>query len=158
MNWIAPVFLGIAATAAFTIVMQLATGLRFTRMNFPFIFGTLFTANRFKAIIFGLILHFLVGVLLAFVYFWFLLFSGWLSIWFALVLGILQGLFVMTVGCAILPACHPRMADENYGPQAAKLLEPPGFLGMNYGFFTPLVILVAHSIFGLCLGLLVFFK
>jgi hypothetical protein len=32
------------------------------------------------------------------------------------------------------------------------MLEPPGFLGLNYGFSTPLSIVIAHVVFGIILG------
>jgi hypothetical protein len=157
MNWVVLIVLGFLATTAFTIIMELAIGLRFTRMNIPFILGALFSPNRSKANVYGILLHFLVGPCLAFVYFWIMYALGWLSIWFGLILGIFQGIFLVSVGCAILPACHHRMTNEEYGPQAAKLLEPPGFLGMNYGFFTPIVIVIAHAVYGLCVGAIAFF-
>ena len=52
----------------------------------------------------------------------------------------------------ILPALHPRMANEQYGPTIVRQLEPPGFLGLHYGWRTPLSVLLAHAIFGAILG------
>jgi hypothetical protein len=34
----------------------------------------------------------------------------------------------------------------------ARLLEPPGFLAMNYGYHTPLSTLVARIVYGATLG------
>ena len=55
---------------------------------------------------------------------------------------------------ADLPGMHPRMASEIQGPTVVRQLEPPGFLGRNYGIRTPLSALAAHVLFGLILGAL----
>jgi hypothetical protein len=157
MNWLALIFLGILGTISFIIITELGIGLRLTRMNIPFIVGTLFTLNKFRALIYGFLCHFLMGVILAFIYYWIMLTFGWISIWFGAILAIIQAALFMTAGCTLLPACLPLMADELYGPEAGKLIEPPGFLGMNYGYYTPLVLLLSHVTFGICVGLMVYF-
>jgi hypothetical protein len=60
--------------------------------------------------------------------------------------------FGLTMAMPILPALHPRMANEQYGPTVVRQLEPPGFLGLHYGIRTPISILFAHAIFGAILG------
>ena len=67
-------------------------------------------------------------------------------------IGIVQAVFVLTMLLPILPALHPRMANEQYGPTVVRQLEPPGFLGLHYGIRTPISILIAHAIFGVILG------
>lgn len=148
--------LSLLATVAFSIIMYGAIGIHLTRLNIPFLLGTFLTANRSKALIIGFFLHFLLGFVFTFVYLLIMVSMNWLSIWFGLFLGLFQALFVLTVFYAILPKFHPRMASENWGPQEAKLLEPPGFLGMNYGYITPIVILIAHAVFGLIVGMIAF--
>jgi hypothetical protein len=64
----------------------------------------------------------------------------------------MHGLFILTVMMPLLPSLHPRMASEYQQPEPTALLEPPGFMALNYGLRTPLVILVAHLIYGLNLG------
>jgi hypothetical protein len=44
------------------------------------------------------------------------------------------------------------MSSEEHGPTAAKQLEPPGFLALNYGVQTPVSVLAAHVLFGAVLG------
>jgi hypothetical protein len=61
-------------------------------------------------------------------------------------------LFVLTVGMSLLPSLHPRMASEQKGPTVTRQLEPPGFLALNYGYQTPLSVLLAHMIYGAILG------
>jgi hypothetical protein len=33
-----------------------------------------------------------------------------------------------------------------------RQLEPPGFLALNYGFQTPVSVIIAHIVFGVILG------
>jgi uncharacterized membrane protein YagU involved in acid resistance len=50
--------------------------------------------------------------------------------WFGALVGFVQAIFVLTMLMPILPAMHPRMANEQYGPTVVRQLEPPGFLGL----------------------------
>ncbi|HYG71388.1 MAG TPA: hypothetical protein VEC15_03755, partial [Actinomycetota bacterium] len=43
---------------------------------------------------------------------------------------------------------HPRMAGEDHGPDPTPRLQPPGFLGLNYGAQTPIGVVVAHLVYG----------
>src|SRR5205814_8741181 len=67
-------------------------------------------------------------------------------------IGLVHATFVLTVALLVLPALHPRIANEQYGPTVVRQLEPPGFLGLHYGIRTPISILIAHIIFGAVLG------
>jgi hypothetical protein len=78
--------------------------------------------------------------------------SGLFNWWFGASIGLVHGSFVIGVGMPVLPGMHPRMASETQGPTAVRQLEPPGFLGRNYGIQTPLTTLAAHAIFGAVLG------
>jgi hypothetical protein len=44
------------------------------------------------------------------------------------------------------------MATEEKGPTVTRQLEPPGFLALNYGYQTPVSVVVAHLIYGAVLG------
>jgi len=44
------------------------------------------------------------------------------------------------------------MASEYDGPTALRQLEPPGFLGLNYGSRTPLTTLLGQAVYGAVLG------
>ena len=59
---------------------------------------------------------------------------------------------MLTVVMSLLPSFHPRMASEQKGPTVTRQLEPPGFLGMNYGYGTPLATLLGQTVYGLTLG------
>ena len=58
----------------------------------------------------------------------------------------------MSLTLPVLPALHPRMASEHHGPTVVRQLEPPGFLGLHYGYQTPVSVVVAHAVFGAILG------
>ena len=61
-------------------------------------------------------------------------------------------MFVVVVLLPILPGVHPRMVSDFRGPEPTRLLEPPGFLATNYGRLTPLLLIIAHAIYGAILG------
>jgi hypothetical protein len=44
------------------------------------------------------------------------------------------------------------MASEEQGPTPTRQLEPPGFLALNYGYRTPLSVIIAHLVYGGILG------
>ena len=54
-----------------------------------------------------------------------------------------------------MPVVHPRMATTDTAANDITLIEPPGFLMLNYGRSTFLVILVAHIVYGALVGLIV---
>jgi hypothetical protein len=51
-----------------------------------------------------------------------------------------------------LPVVHPRMGTGFDAAGASPLLEPPGFLLLNYGRATPLVTVAAHVAYGALVG------
>ena len=55
----------------------------------------------------------------------------------------------------LLPIVHPRMATTETAANEIALIEPPGFLMLNYGRSTFLVNLVAHIAYGAIVGLVV---
>jgi hypothetical protein len=44
------------------------------------------------------------------------------------------------------------MASEYDGASTVKQLEPPGFMGMNYGYRTPVATVAAQALYGAVLG------
>jgi hypothetical protein len=44
------------------------------------------------------------------------------------------------------------MASEYDGVSAIKQLEPPGFIGLNYGYRTPMTTLTGQALYGAVLG------
>lgn len=144
---------GFAATVILTAVMAISKPLGLTRMDLPFLLGTMVTANRNKAPVVGFLLHVVMGWLLAFIYaaaFRSANLSAW---WFGAAIGLVHGTFVLSVGLQILASFHPRMAQPFQGPTPTKQLEPPGYFALNYGKGTPLTTLLAHVLYGSVLGM-----
>ena len=143
---------GFAATIVFTIMVAVSRPLGFTRMDLPFILGTMFTSNRNKAPWLGFLAHLGMGWLFAFIYGAAFESSGLQTWWFGMAIGLVHGTFVLSLGLEILPFFHPRMARPFQGPTPTKQLEPPGFFALNYGKGTPIVTLLGHIIYGGILG------
>ncbi len=146
------VFWGVFGSIVFTTILAASQGFGFTRMNIPFLLGTMFTADRDRAKVYGVLLHLVVGSVISLLYLSAFHVSGGTTWWKGLLFGAVQGAFFLTFGVSLLPALHPRMASEHEGPTVVRQLEPPGFLGLNYGARTPVSIFVSHLVWGLLLG------
>jgi hypothetical protein len=144
---------GLVATVAMTTVLQGSQGLGLSRLSLPFLVGTLFTRNRSLAIVVGFVAYTIGGWLFALLYFLFFASIGLATWWLGAVLGFLHGVFLLVCALPLLPYAHPRMASEHDGPGRAHVLEPPGFLGLNYGRRTPLTTLLGQTVYCLILGL-----
>jgi hypothetical protein len=144
---------GFAATLILTTIMTSCKYLGLTRMDLPFLLGTIFTANRNKAPWLGFITHLLIGWLFAFIYGAAFETSGLQNWMFGLAIGFVHAAFVLTVGLQLVNYVHPRMARPFQGPTPTRQLQPPGFLALNYGKGTPLVTIIAHLVYGGVLGL-----
>jgi hypothetical protein len=140
------------ATVVLTTVMAGSQGLGLTRMSIPFMLGTMFTPNRDLASVVGFGVHLVNGWLLALLYALAFEFFGRATWWLGAGAGLVHGLFVLVAIMSILPGLHPRMAGEQHGPTPTRLLQPPGFMALNYGRRTPIVALVAHLAYGSILG------
>ncbi len=154
MSWTNWLVWGFVATAVLTTLMAGSEGLGITRMNIPHMLGTMFTPNRDRAKVHGVVLHFLNGWVFSIVYIVAFHTAHIFTWWFGALLGFLHGAFVVAVALPVMPGVHPRMASELRGPTVARQLEPPGFLGLNYGARTPISVLIAHVAFGALLGAL----
>ncbi len=153
MNWGSWLLWGFVATLALTTVMAGSQGLRLTRMNIPYMLGAMFTPSRDRAKLIGFGLHLLNGWLFSLAYV--AAFRSWgrATWWAGAAIGLAQAVFVLTVGMSLMPGLHPRMASEQEGPTVTRQLEPPGFLALNYGYQTPVSVLLAHLIYGAILGM-----
>jgi hypothetical protein len=143
---------GFVATVVLTSLMAGSQGLRLTRISLPYILGTFFTPDRDRAKLWGFCVHLANGWIFSLIYV--LAFHSWggPTWWRGAAIGFVHASFVLTAGMRILPGLHPRMASEQHGPTVMRQLEPPGFLALNYGFQTPVTLLVAHLVFGVILG------
>ena len=144
---------GFAGTLLLTSVLRGATEARLTRIDLPFMLGTIFTADRDRAKAVGYLLHFVAGLLFALIYYALLAAigrSGWIL---GGLFGVAHALFSSTaLVTVLLPAVHPRMGTPFTAAGSHPLLEPPGFLMLNYGRSTPVVVLLAHMAYGAVVG------
>lgn len=143
---------GLIATVAMTTIMYLSFGLGFSRLSLSFLAGTLFTGHRPRASIIGFVVYALGGWLFALFYVLVFITLEQGSWWLGALFGLLHGVFLLAVILPLLPYIHPRMASEYDGPSAYARLEPPGFMGLNYGRRTPLVTLLAQMVYGAVIG------
>lgn len=143
---------GFAATLILTTLMAASRPLGFTRMDIPFMLGTMFTPNRNKAPWIGFLAHMAMGWIFAVIYGAAFESSGLHTWWFGGAIGIVHGAFVLSAGLNVFSYYHPRMANPSQGPTPTKQLQPPGFLALNYGKGTPFLTLVGHIIYGAVLG------
>lgn len=152
MNWQSWLLWGFSATVVLTLINAATQGLGYTRMNLPYVLGTIFTPDRDRAKLYGYLVHTLVGWALSLIYIFIFQSLGAAGWWRGMIIGIIHGLFILLVVMWLMPGLHPRMASEQHGPEAHNMLEPPGFMALHYGRTTPLSIILSHAIFGVILG------
>jgi len=144
---------GFVGTLVLTTALRAASELGLTRMDLPFLLGTALSRDRGRAKAVGYLLHFGFGEAFALAYYGVFRSidrSGWRL---GATLGVLHGTFSATALVNILlPIVHPRMGSLLTGADSTPLIEPPGFLMLNYGRRTPLANLVAHTGYGAIVG------
>jgi hypothetical protein len=153
MNWPSIVLWGFVATVLLSMLMRGSQALGLTRMDLPFMLGTMFTPHRDRAKLYGVLFHIVNGWVFSLLYVLFFEVIGQAEWWLGGLAGLVHGLFVLVVALPIVPGLHPRMASEYSGPVTLKPLEPPGFMALNYGKRTPIATLASHVLYGTILGL-----
>lgn len=143
---------GFAATVVLTALLAGSQSLHLTRMNLPYLLGTLVTPDRDRARAIGVGIHLLNGWAFSLLYVLTFHLLGRATWYLGAGIGLIHAFFVVTVGLPALPGIHPRMAGETRGPTVARPLEPPGRLALHYGARTPISVLVAHLVYGAILG------
>jgi hypothetical protein len=144
---------GFVGTLVLTTCLRAGSELGLTRMDLPFLLGTAFSADRTRAKAIGYGLHFVAGQAFAAIYFAVFLAIDESSWWLGAAFGLIHGLFAATaLVSTLLPLVHPRMGTLDTGADSSPLLEPPGFLLLNYGRSTPLVTLMVHAAYGAIVG------
>lgn len=143
---------GFVGTVVLTMLMVVAQAIHVTRMNIPYLLGTMLTPNRDRAKLYGFFVHLVNGWVFSIVYV--AAFHAWgaANPLRGAAIGFVHASFVLTAGLPLLPAVHPRMASEFAGPNELRQLESPGFMGLHYGFQTPLATYAAHLAYGAVLG------
>jgi hypothetical protein len=144
---------GFVGTLVLTTALRAANELGLTRVDLPFLLGTAVTGDRTRAKALGYLLHLVAGEVFALVYwatFSAIGTSGWLL---GALFGLLHGAVAATALVNILlPVIHPRMGSALSAADSSPLLEPPGFLMLNYGRGTPIATLLAHIAYGAIVG------
>ena len=133
--------------------LRLAQELGWTRMDIPFLLGTFFTESRSAATVIGYVVHLGIGLVFALLYAAVFAATDLTSWWFGLLLGCVQAAFIGgTLANQLLPAVHPRMGTQWSDAEETPLLEPPGFMLVNYGRSTLAVTFALHLVFGAIVG------
>jgi hypothetical protein len=144
---------GFVGTLVLTTALRTAGELGLTRMDLPFLLGTIVSADRARAMALGYAMHFVAGQVFAMMYlaiFAAIGHSGW---WLGAGFGLAHGLFAGTALVnVLLPVIHPRMGTPLSSAADRPLLEPPGFMMLNYGRRTPLATIAAHVAYGTIVG------
>ena len=144
---------GLAGTVVLTTILRAASELGLTRMDIPFLLGTAVTADRVRAKAIGYALHFVFGLLFAFGYYAIFRVIGRSGFLLGGAFGVVHALFAgTTVVNILLPVVHPRMGTGFDAAGSAPMLEPPGFLLVNYGRQTPIATVLAHVAYGAIVG------
>ena len=152
MNWNSWLLWGFLATVLESTISAAAQSLGLTRMNIPYLLGTMFTADRDRARLYGLLYHIGFGWLFSLIYVFIFQSLGAAGWWRGAIIGVVHALFMLVAVMSVLPGVHPRMASEQHGPEAHRVLEPPGFMALHYGVSTPIAVIVSHALFGAILG------
>lgn len=144
---------GFVGTIVLTSALRAASELQLTRMDIPFLLGTAISPDRVRAKAVGYLLHFLAGMVFALLYFAVFAAIGEASWWLGALFGLAHAAFAGTALVnVLLPVVHPRMGTPATAADTSPLLEPPGFLLLNYGAATPLVTVLSHLAYGAIVG------
>jgi len=150
---IAVVIGSVAATLVLTTLLRAASELGLTRMDIPFLLGTAVTTDRVQAKAVGYALHFVFGFLFALAYWAIFAVVDEDGLLLGAMFGLVHALFASTALVnVLLPVVHPRMGTGFDAAGSTPMLEPPGFLLLNYGRQTPIVTIIAHIAYGAIVG------
>ena len=144
---------GAVGTVVLTNGLRIAQARGWTRMDIPLLLGTIFTDNRDRASVIGYALHFLNGLLFALVYYAIFEAVGQAGWAFGAILGVVHAAFAAGILVTVLlPVVHPRMGTLWSDAEDSPILEPPGFLLVNYGRRTAIGTLIGHVAYGAIVG------
>lgn len=144
---------GLLGTLVLTTVIRVASELGVTRMDLALLLGTAVTQNRRKARAIGYLFYVILGIVFAFGYAAVFAMIGRATWWIGAIVGAMHAIFLATVVInVLLPVVHPLMGTPETAANEVALIEPPGFLMLNYGRNTFLVTLAAHILYGAVVG------
>ena len=144
---------GLLGTVVLTTIVRAASEMNLTRMDFTLILGTMVTTDRRRARAYGYGIHFGVGLVIALLYVAVFVAIHRASWWLGALFGALHAVFLgVVVINVLLPVVHPLMGTPETSASEHALIEPPGFLMLNYGRSTFAITLLAHIAFGAVVG------
>jgi hypothetical protein len=144
---------GFVGTVVLTGGLRLAQELGVTRMDIPLLLGTAFTSDRSRAEVIGFAVHFANGLIFSLVYYGIFAATGRADWLLGALLGLAHAAFAGgALVNVLLPAVHPRMGTPWSDPEETPLLEPPGFMLINYGRATAAATVVLHLAYGAIVG------
>ena len=144
---------GLVGTAILSSGLRLAQEAGWTRMDLPLLLGTAFTSDRSRAELIGFAVHFANGLLFSLGYGLVFAAVGHASWLFGAALGFVHALFAGgALVNVLLPAVHPRMGKPWSDAAETPILEPPGFMLVNYGRATAVVTVALHLVYGAVVG------
>lgn len=152
MDWFGWAIFGFGATVALTAIMATAQMAGWSRMDMPMMLGTVFVEDPDRARVIGFLAHVMNGYVFALLYAGAFAAMGQATWWWGALFGGFHGLAALTIVMPMMPGMHPRMSSERSGTTLDQSLEPPGFLGLNYGTPVPVITLSAHIVYGALLG------
>ncbi len=158
MNWPSSLLAGFVGTVLLTTLEAGSQQLHMTRMSIPYLLGSAFTPSRDKAKVIGFFVHLVNGQLFALLYVAIFDAMHDVSILRGVVIGVAHAAVVLLVVVPLLPSMHPRIATLEQGPTDLRQIEPPGPFALHYGITTPLMVIVAHAVFGGVIGWLYHFR
>jgi len=141
-------FAGLAGTGVLTLMLGLGPAIGGPPINLPLWDGTVFTLNLTWAVAVGYLVHFTIGVVLAFVYVELimprLMGEAWLK---GALFGALVWALLMIVGLPLFDVLDPLVSDG--------LMAAPGLFALGLGVSAPIMLLVAHLLYGAVVGSMV---
>jgi hypothetical protein len=144
---------GVVGTIVLTTLLRAASELGLTRMDLPFLLGTAVSDDRVRAKAIGYALHFVFGLLFALAYYAIFVVIGRSGFLLGALFGLVHALFAGTALVnVLLPVVHRRMGTGFDAAGSAPLIEPAGFLLLNYGKQTPTATILAHLAYGAIVG------
>jgi hypothetical protein len=144
---------GAVGTLVLTTLLRAASELGLTRMDLPFLLGTAVSDDRVHAKAIGYALHFVFGLLFALAYYIVFVVIDRSGFLLGAVFGLVHALFASTALVnVLLPVVHRRMGTGFDAAGSAPLIEPAGFLLLNYGKQTPTATILAHLAYGAIVG------
>jgi len=144
---------GLLGTVVLTTIVRAASEMNLTRMDLTLILGTMVTIDRRRARAYGYAIHFGIGLIFALLYVAVFVAIHRASWWLGALFGALHAVFLgVVVINVLLPLVHPLMGTPETSASEHALIEPPGFLMLNYGRSTFVITLLAHMAFGAVVG------